>query len=205
MSPLMSRKRIHPAQVTRRCDGCDTLFQPEMRDVMDGNGRFCSKRCGWENQHHPPAETTTLSCALCNTSFERRKANLNHPQSKSGLHFCSRKCKDVAQRIEGIPAIHLPHYKDGADHYRVRALRHYGSVCSCCGYNQYEEMLDVHHKDSDRENNKIENLEVLCVWCHALRTRRVLLHNWWTSRDLNSAVLRIASATATPSSPEAQT
>ena len=32
-------------------------------------------------------------------------------------------------------------------------------------------MLDVHHKDENRSNNKIENLEVLCVWCHAVLTR----------------------------------
>jgi hypothetical protein len=35
-------------------------------------------------------------------------------------------------------------------------------------------MLDVHHKDGDRENGSIENLEVLCVWCHALYTRKIL-------------------------------
>lgn len=33
-------------------------------------------------------------------------------------------------------------------------------------------MLDVHHIDGNRKNGKADNLEVLCVWCHALETRK---------------------------------
>lgn len=39
-------------------------------------------------------------------------------------------------------------------------------------------MLDVHHLDSDRSNGLPENLLVLCVWCHALETRRIKPHEW---------------------------
>ena len=34
-------------------------------------------------------------------------------------------------------------------------------------------MLDVHHVDGIRQNNHPDNLEVLCVWCHALKTRKI--------------------------------
>ena len=34
-----------------------------------------------------------------------------------------------------------------------------------------EELLDVHHIDSNRSHNDINNLAVLCVWCHAIVTR----------------------------------
>ncbi len=39
------------------------------------------------------------------------------------------------------------------------------------GYRQNEHtcILVVHHKDKNRENNTIENLEVLCPNCHAIR------------------------------------
>lgn len=37
------------------------------------------------------------------------------------------------------------------------------------------ELLDVHHVDGNRKHNKIENLEVLCVWCHAIVTRGLVI------------------------------
>ena len=59
--------------------------------------------------------------------------------------------------------------------YRERALKAYGATCNRCGYSDIEEMLDVHHRDKNRKNSKLENLEVLCVWCHALETRGVVV------------------------------
>ena len=47
-------------------------------------------------------------------------------------------------------------------------------VITNAGIGILEDMLDVHHKDSNRKNGTIENLEVLCVWCHALKTRDVV-------------------------------
>src|SRR5438876_2230962 len=39
-------------------------------------------------------------------------------------------------------------------------------------------MLDVDHLDNDRTNNSLDNLRVVCVWCHALKTRGVPAHDW---------------------------
>jgi 5-methylcytosine-specific restriction endonuclease McrA len=57
-------------------------------------------------------------------------------------------------------------YKNGAHGFRKRALEHYGCKCQKCGYDKYVSVLDVHHKDYDRTNNELDNLEVLCVRCH---------------------------------------
>jgi len=40
--------------------------------------------------------------------------------------------------------------------------------CYTCGYDR---VVDIHHIDSDRENNSPENLVDLCPSCHALITR----------------------------------
>lgn len=45
-----------------------------------------------------------------------------------------------------------------------------------CGYHKYEQMLDVDHINSNRKDNKLCNLQVLCVWCHALKTRKIPYH-----------------------------
>lgn len=45
-------------------------------------------------------------------------------------------------------------------------------ICSECGLNSWREkkiLLHIHHKDTDRGNNKIENLCYLCPNCHSLR------------------------------------
>ncbi|KQL21872.1 hypothetical protein AN957_09995 [Cytobacillus solani] len=49
-------------------------------------------------------------------------------------------------------------------HYRKKALRYYGDSCNRCGIN---ENLQVHHKDRNRSNNELDNLEVLCYDCHS--------------------------------------
>ena len=48
-----------------------------------------------------------------------------------------------------------------------------GIVCACCGA---KENLQVHHIDNDIANNEPDNLERLCVTCHAARHNS--LKNW---------------------------
>ncbi len=59
--------------------------------------------------------------------------------------------------------------RDGIKEYR----------CECCGATEWlgsrdNLVLELHHKDSNHYNNKLENLQVLCPNCHAIQTR---LHN----------------------------
>lgn len=54
-------------------------------------------------------------------------------------------------------------YKTGIGSFRKRALDFYGEKCNRCGSTLN---ICVHHRNEDRTNNKIENLEVLCKSCH---------------------------------------
>jgi hypothetical protein len=134
---------------------------------------FCSSQCYATDVK---TRRRVLVCGQCGKHTTRPPSKLK--QSKSGVYFCCRKCKDTAQRIGGIVDIHPEHYADGKYAYRNRALRELGEACQDCGYAQQLKMLDVHHKDGDRLNNELKNLEVLCVWCHGLRTRKVSKHRW---------------------------
>lgn len=106
----------------------------------------------------------TVLCTLCKTEFncypKRAKA------AKTGKLFCSRECKDKAQRLEtGI--LKPTHYGSGCS-YREIARRNLEQKCSHCGYGEYKEILQVHHKNKDRSDYRVENLEMLCPNCHAL-------------------------------------
>jgi len=48
--------------------------------------------------------------------------------------------------------------------YRERAITEYGELCKVCGSGEY---VEVHHRDGDRTNNKLDNLIPLCRGCHA--------------------------------------
>src|SRR6478735_704407 len=115
--------------------------------------------------------TIKKTCAHCGNEFFRRSAHLQN--SKSGMFFCNRKCKEDSQSYGGKLDQIIPNRRGGKYTYRKRALGNLGKECAKCGYGKDQRMLDVDHIDSDRDNAHISNLQVLCVWCHALKTRKV--------------------------------
>ena len=129
---------------------------------LKAEAKYCNKEC---NGLHKRTRIE-VSCFRCGKKFER---HLNKIQERN---YCSRFCKERDQEAGGPLA--LPHYGSGSQHYRPRALRAHGKKCNLCGFDEDERMLDVHHRDGDRSNGHINNLEVLCVWCHALHTRKVM-------------------------------
>lgn len=56
-------------------------------------------------------------------------------------------------------------YKTGIGKYSQKAFKYYGRRCNRC--TDINDLL-VHHKDENRTNNSIENLEVLCKRCHQI-------------------------------------
>ena len=56
--------------------------------------------------------------------------------------------------------------KDSASKYRETAMANKEKKCERCGYYKYPDILEVHHKDRDRNNGSPENLEILCPNCH---------------------------------------
>jgi hypothetical protein len=152
----------------KTCEVCeDTFYVPKYRLAKR---KTCSTQC----RTLFLSKKARVSCAWCSESFEVQAKRVK--KSKSGLVFCTRTCKDQAQRADGLEEIR-PLKTDIAD-YRDKALRAKDRACERCDYKEEVKMLDVHHIDGDRENNELENLEILCVWCHALDTRRVDRHGW---------------------------
>lgn len=48
---------------------------------------------------------------------------------------------------------------------KLRLMRERGKKCERCGYSKYE-ILQVHHKNRNRLDNRTENLEIICPNCH---------------------------------------
>lgn len=111
-----------------------------------------------------------VECAYCGKKFFKSPSKINN--SKSGLHFCCREHKDLAQRIDSgdkFDSIRPSHYgniNNIKTEYRAYALKYYGEKCSVCGFDEDAALIEVHHIDEDRSNNTIENLIPLCALCH---------------------------------------
>lgn len=156
--------------ITRPCDYCQEAYQAESRYLNRRQGMYCSRACAGKATHPVLVRNPNVVCARCSKAYYLRPSRIK--ASKSGLNFCSAACHNLAARIDGgIPAVFPAHFDQGTTSYRARAFRAYGKVCSQCAYKEDSRMLDVDHIDSDRKNNTLDNLQVLCVWCHALKTR----------------------------------
>jgi len=146
-----------------RCRQCGEPFV-RYRSAARSKPMYCGLPC----TRMASRRRREVLCAFCGKAFQRRLSQLEHAKS-SGIQFCSRRCKDRAQGLDGgaaFSAMRPPHYSGDGVTYRRRALRHYGSACRICRYSN-ERVLIVHHKDGDRNNNKLDNLEVLCPTHHA--------------------------------------
>ena len=135
---------------------------------------FCNLQCF--NLHR--IKETNVACGNCNKSIYKKPAELK--RSQSGKSFCSRTCATISRNKERLGEKH-PLWKDGHSMYRINGIKAHGNMCtnpSCeiikAGIFIPIKLLDVHHKDGNRQNNDIINLQVLCVWCHAKETRKIL-------------------------------
>lgn len=143
----------------KNCKRCNKQFYVPKH--VWNQRQYCSQGCG------KVKDLIALCCAFCNKSFERKPSSLVN--SKSGLYFCSRECKEQAQSISGgdkFVSLRPEHYDTGVSTYRKKALKHLPNSCIYCGYDKYIEVLEVHHKDQDRKNGQLDNLEIVCANCH---------------------------------------
>lgn len=156
--------------VKQFCQECNKEIFVRKTDIKRGYGKFCSKKCScrFNGKKRTASLVLNTTCDYCGKLFYRGPSKKNI--SKSGLQFCCRNCKDNAQKLgSGFDAIYPPHFgKHNPDYssYRNKALKNYPNKCNRCGYSNNINVLVVHHKDRDRENSNILNLEILCRNCH---------------------------------------
>lgn len=149
------------------CEICGKVVWKKPSKLKIYPRTFCSRRC--QGKGISPTLGQMHECAECGKEVYRSRAHF--AKSKSGRVFCTRNCSTIYRNKRRTGKSH-PNWT-GSD-YRKEALGHYGAACmgaACPVENPSAYMLDVHHRDGDRKNNNLENLEVLCVWCHALQTR----------------------------------
>ncbi len=105
----------------------------------------------------PKVQQIEKTCLCCGNIFHTEKRT-NREQVT-----CSRACSNTYFRS----GENNGNFTKGVV-YRNKALKEYGYKCQRCGYDDNKAAIVVHHKDHNRDNNDITNLEVLCANCHTI-------------------------------------
>ena len=134
-----------------RCIVCGNLIYRRPIEIRENNGRvFCGSAC---YGIHCRKEKPCLVCGQLILAGANKKT-------------CSRACAN--KHRAGVKyKINRP--RDKVKTYRAlksRLSQARGRTCEKCGHDRYE-ILEVHHKDRNRENNNLDNLELICPNCHA--------------------------------------
>jgi len=144
------------------CEQCGKDHLTRIKPCQEQKFRFCSKECA--AQHSKKINRLNLKCALCGCDFERKLSKAKG--SRSGLYFCTRKCKDEAQKLGGIKEIQPSHFGTSKEIDYRSLFSEEELICVRCGYCEFKCCVEIHHIDKDRTNNDKSNLVPLCSCCH---------------------------------------
>lgn len=138
-------------------------FEVTFDTIMHRTEKNCScPKCKEDRLSKRKLPKTKVTCDYCGKEFEKV-----YPNEK--FNFCCRECKDKAQKLESgekFKSLRPKHYGNGICVYWEKAFKEYPHKCAVCGWDEDEDILEVHHIDSDRSNNSLNNLIILCPTCH---------------------------------------
>lgn len=131
---------------------CGDEFYVYPSQIERGGGKFCSKSCAmtFRNKIDNPALRPEV----------RKKISQNHSDvSGKNNPMYGRKGSLAPAYIDGRNSI-------PGDVWRKKALINKPKKCEICGKEDEGRGIHVHHKDKNRNNNDLDNLQVVCVKCH---------------------------------------
>lgn len=151
----------------RVCENCKNEYLTR-HDKLHRKQKFCSRKCVIEFKNKN--NKIQVECAFCKRKFLKLINNISN--SKSGLFFCNRQCKDSAQKLGGLKEIMPDHYGKKITRIKKKDIKfRFEDIkleCIDCKENK-EYLLNVHHIDGISSNNTKENIEIVCANCHTKR------------------------------------
>jgi hypothetical protein len=118
-----------------------------------GHAQRKRKPCSECGKEFTPTGANCKRCPPC-----RRKYDLEYHRKRWHTNYQKKGRNQKGNNNNAWKGGSSPGY------YRTLALKYYGNRCLRCG----ADAVLVHHKDGNRKNSNLENLEVLCKRCHQL-------------------------------------
>ena len=146
----------------KRCAICGKDILVKESNARRGWGKYCSKQCQFKGQ----IRGEWVKCDYCGKKIWRTPKDFK--RSKSGKFFCSVGCHCAWENENSRSGENAPNWIAGQTVSR-RLLKRCGKPekCARCG-NKDTRVLAVHHRDGNRRNNCVENLQWLCRNCHCI-------------------------------------
>ena len=143
-----------------KCFRCEKEIYKKPSRLKKSTRHFCSRDCCQKTSREENGTHKEFGCDECGDKVIRTKNQRR--SSKTGLCFCCNNCKNkyVARNAR---------WSDNPQSHRTRRpilLEASNNSCQKCGYNDFSELLDVHHNDGNHHNNSWSNLRIVCVRCH---------------------------------------
>ena len=140
----------HTRHPNTNCNICKKEIYRRPFEIKMNKGRvFCGSICyGISSRKDKP-------CVICG------KLILAQFNKKT----CSRSCSNIQRtgiKYKGASPRDKVKYQRGL---KIRLLEARGKKCERCSYSKYE-ILQVHHRDRNRNNNDLGNLALICPNCH---------------------------------------
>lgn len=79
----------------RICETCGASFDAKPSKILQGKGRYCSRRCYQTAPKAPRAVWVERTCEVCSKTFSIKPCFVRRGDGK----FCSRDCRDLARTI----------------------------------------------------------------------------------------------------------
>lgn len=153
-----------------KCEVCHTPFARR----INGDKRTCSPECC--KVLRAKDKRLRIKCSNCGKDVERAKSKF---VSRHGHFFCNRSCKEMAQSLSGsCDDIRPAHYGNGGGKHNSLSDPLLKKGCVDCGEKR-RYLLALHHKDKNKLNGAISNLEVVCFNDHIKRHLRKNENGEW--------------------------
>lgn len=153
-----------------RCAVCEKEFYAKPWHLRKGWSKHCSRACA----NIGVRRGQEVECATCGKKIYRSPKDL--ARSKSSKYFCNKHCQTLWRNKTFVGELH-GNYKSGRAAYRsILSRTNRARTCEVCATKDAR-ILQVHHIDRNRTNNKTSNLAWLCLNCH------FLVHHYDVGRD----------------------
>ncbi len=144
----------------QKCKICGKEFYTKPFHLKKGWGKYCSIKCRSKSQFNGK----WVECVNCGKKIYRTPRD--YRKSRSKRFFCSVSCHCSWENKNVRCGANAPNWIAGENAYRdIMRRSGIAKKCNRCGIGD-KRVLAVHHKDGNRKNNIIENLEWLCRNCH---------------------------------------
>lgn len=110
--------------------------------------KYCSRSCYYRAMHL--VGSVIIQCKQCSKDFRTSPSR--------DKKYCSKRCYGISE--------YAPPAKYGSGIRKKLKRLNLLTQCLFCGYGDYPEILEIHHIDHNRDNNKWSNLTIICPNCH---------------------------------------